>query len=326
MRKTTRRILTAAVCCILLATFIIGCSQQEKSEPPINETARDATALNSLSAEDLPDTIGASDSDASGGSDENKESAEVQFTFYPSGRDFIKSIIDKRGSVKITDEMRDGFNLFARDYRWCYLPDTDGYESFFETTHYADSFGYPNFADAVFYVLQYMKCPEKLSAEAMQSAIQDLFVAKDSSDKDMPPREDMPHQAYPKFAKYEDGFYSPWPEGGLDHNKMFYLLTGLDIVQDGSHVAYITVHGKSYYFNDSEAYEAGDNEKWLAEKSEEMGVSDLEAAAKLIANGKIKELKGDSEFETTIYIKFSGRNPYGYYPRFISNQSQSKEG
>lgn len=290
----------------MLGIFITGCFQQEKSELPIG------VALDSLPEGNLPDTTGVDNNS------DTSDSSEQQFTFYPSGRDFIKSVIDKRGSVEITDEMREGFNLFARDYRWCYLPDMDGYESFFDTTHYADSFGYSNFADAVFYVLQYMKCPEKMSDEAMQNAVESLFVAKDSGDKDMPPREKMPHQAYPKFAKYEDG-YSPWPEGGLDHNRMFYLLTGMDIAQDGSNVAYITVRAKSYYFNDPDVYEAGDNEKWLAEKSKEMGVSDLQAATKLIASGEMEGLKGDSEFETTIYIKFSGRNPYGYDPRFVSN-------
>ena len=65
-------------------------------------------------------------------------------------------------------------------------------------------------------------------------------------------------------------------------------------------------------------YEAEDNEKWLAEKSKEMGVPDLQAATKLIASGELEELKEDSEFETTIYIKFSGCNP-----RFVSSRSQN---
>lgn len=313
MHKTHRRICIALICFAVLVILISGCSQHGRSEPPIsNETNQDAISPDPPREENLPDTTGA---------DNDSDTSEIFFAFYPSGRDFIKSVIDKRGSVEITDEMRESFNLFARDYRWCYLPDMDGYESFYETTHYADSFGYPNFADAVFYVLQYMKCPEKMSDEAMQYAVESLFVAKTSSDKDMPPREDMPHQAYRKLAKYEDGFYSPWPEGGLDHNRMFYLLTGMDIVQEGSHVAYITVHAQSYYFNDPDAYEAGENEKWLAEKSKEMGASDLQAATKLIASGDIKELKGDGEYETTIYVKFSGRNPYGFDPRFVSHSS-----
>ena len=321
MYKSTRIICITIFYFVMVGVLIPGCFQQEKSEPSIsNETVQDTIPPNSLPEGNLTDTTGGdNDNDTSVSSEQNEEPAEVQFTFYPSGRNFIKSVIDKRGSVEITDEMREGFNLFAQDYRWCYLPDMDGYESFFDTNHYADSFGYPNFVDAVFYVLQYMRCPEKMSDEAMQNAVESLFVAKDSGDKDMPPREKMPHQAYPKIANHENGYYSPWPEGGLDHNRMFYLLTGMDIAQDGSHVAYITVRAKSYYFNDPDVYEAGDNEKWLAEKAKEMGVSDLQAATKLIGSGEIEELKGDSEFETTIYIKFSGRNPYGYDPRFVSN-------
>lgn len=48
---------------------------------------------------------------------EKNESSEVQFVFYPSGSDFIKTIIDNLGNVEITDEMRERFNKFARDYR-----------------------------------------------------------------------------------------------------------------------------------------------------------------------------------------------------------------
>lgn len=274
------------------------------------------------------DSSGEADSDT-GGTDtfnntgQQAEPAEVQFIVYPSGPEFIKSVINQRGSVEITAEMRESFNLFARDYRWCYMPDMDGYESFFETTRYADSFGYSNFADAVFYVLQYMRCPEKMSSQAMQNAINSLFVAKYSDDKNMPHDKDMPHQAYRKIANYENGYYSPWPEGGLDHNRMFYLLTAMDIVQEGAHVAYITVRAKSYYFNDPNVYEAGEKEKWLAEKVKELEIPDLQAAAKLIASGEMGEIEGGyEEFETTIYVKFSGRNPYGFDPRFVSSRSR----
>jgi len=255
------------------------------------------------------------DSDTLNNNEQSQETSEVQFITYPSGHDFIKSVVDKRGSVEITDVMRERFNLFARDYRWCYMPDMDGYESFFETTHYANSFGYLNFADAVFYVLNYMKCPEKMSDEAMQNAIQSLFVAKQSY-------KDMPHQAYRKIANYEDGYYSPWPEGMPDHNRMFYLLTKLEIVQEGANVVYITVRAKNYYFNDPNIYEAGENEKWLAEKATEMGITELQAATKMIACGELKGIAGDEEYETTIYIELSGSNPDGFNPRFVSSRSR----
>lgn len=164
--------------------------------------------------------------------------------------------------MEITGKMRERFNQFARDYRWVYIPDMNYYESFFEANQYAKSFGYTNFGFAVFYVLQYMRCPDKVSAEAVQNAIQNLFVAKESY-------KDIPHQAYRKLANYEDGYYSPWPEGGLDHDRMFYLLTGLEIVQEKvSNDVYITVRAKSYYFNDTNVYEAGEDEKWLPRNRE----------------------------------------------------------
>lgn len=67
-------------------------------------------------------------------------------------------------------------------------------------------------AEAVSYVLSYLKYPQKMSAQAMQNAVQSLFVAKDSY-------QDMLHQAYPKLANYEDGYYSPWPEGTPSQEK-----------------------------------------------------------------------------------------------------------
>lgn len=250
---------------------------------------------------------------------DESEPSDEHFTFNPSGPDFIKNIIDERGSVEITEDMRGLFNLFARDYRLVYMPEMNYYESFFEANQYAESFGYNNFGFAVFYVLQYMRCPEKMSSEDMQKALQDLFVAK----KDY---KDMPHQAYRKLANYEDGYYSPWPEGGLDHDRMFYLLTAMDVVQDGPHVVYLTLRYQNYYFNDTNLFEPGDNEKWLAEKSEELGVPDLQAAEKLITSGEMKEIEAESEFETTIYIKFSGQNPYGFNPRFVSNRMTGGRG
>lgn len=316
-----KRIIT---CLIMLGIVITGCSQQEKNEPLIsNKPIQEAVAPDSPQKGKLSYTTEV-EADSNSANIDNlsninkkQEPSEVQFTFYPSGPDFIKSIINERGKVGMTDKIRERFNLFARDYRLVYIPDMDYYESFFEVNQYAKSSGYNNFGFAAFYVLQYMRCPERMSDQAMQNAIQSLFVAKDSY-------KDIPHQAFRKLANYEDGYYSPWPEGGLNHDRMFYLLTGLDIDQEGSNVAYITMHFKSYYFNDP-SYKPGENEKWLAEKSKKLGISDLQAAAKLIASGEMEELKGDSEVETTIYFKFSGQNQYGYNPRFVSSRNSNIE-
>lgn len=245
---------------------------------------------------------------------------EMRFVDYPSAANFIGSIIGQdAGSVEISPEMRESFNLFARDYRWLYMPDMDGYESFFcKNPYWGESHGYTNFADAVFYVLQYMHCPEKMSDKAMEDAIHNLFVAKDGYEK-------MPHQAYRKFACYEDGYYSPWPEGGRDHERMFYLLTALDVQDDEAHDLYITVRTTSYYFEDTSVFEAGENEKWLAEKAKELGIPDLQAAARLLASGEIAEIAGEYEFETRMFIKAGGKNPRGLNPQFVSSRSRSIE-
>ena len=109
-----------------------------------------------------------------------------------------------------------------------------------------------------------------------------------------------------------------------DHNRKFYLLTKLDIVPHETDGVYITVHTKEYYFHDS-LYEPGENEKWLAEKSQELGIPEMQAAAKLLANGEMEEIEGRYEFETIIYINNSGENPHGMNPRFVSSRSRDIE-
>ncbi|NLV22279.1 MAG: hypothetical protein GXY49_09875 [Syntrophomonadaceae bacterium] len=308
-----KKISITAICFVMLSILITGCHQQEKNVlPACKEPVREEVEPNSQPKESITGTNEVKQNGDT--SEEQKQkTAEVSYAFYPSGPDFIKSVINERGNVEITDDMREKFNLFARDYRWCYMPDMNYYESFFDANEYTQSLGYNNFGFAVFYVLNYMKCPEKISDNDMQNAIQSLFVAKQGY-------KDMPHQAYRKLADYEDGYYSPWPEGGLDHNRMFYLLTKLEIVQHGADGVYITVCAKNYYFNDS-GYEPGENEKWLIEKSNKMGMPDMQAAAKLVKNGEMKELKGDSNFETTIYIKFNGQKADSYNPRFVFNNT-----
>jgi len=233
----------------------------------------------------------------------------------PTTQKFIENVVNMRGSIEITPELRESFNTFARDYYWIYLPDMDGYESFFDTDHYANSYGYPNFADAVFYVLYYSG-EQKISADDMQSTIYDLFAAKNQY-------KPMIHQDYPKFANYENGYYSPWIESGLDHAREFYLLTALDIQQENdSAPIYITVRLQNYYFEDMSIYEAGDAEKWLSEKAQEMGYTDLDAAAQLIANGEISALSGKKEWETTMIVDTVGDSAADLSPKFLFSRSR----
>ncbi len=241
------------------------------------------------------------------------------FQQYPSGYDFIKTVCGQRGEVEITNELREKFNLFARDYRWCYMPDMDGYESFFDTGYsYANSLGHANFADAVFYALSYLRFPEKVSAQTVQSTIAALFVAKDGV------HQPMPHQAYGKTANYADGYYSPWPEGTPDFDRMFFLLTGLKVEEQESGEVYITVQATEYYFAHP-SYIPGENEKWLAEKAKELDLSDMEAAAKLIAENKMDGIKGAKEYETTLVYMMKNTVPVDYAPRVVFSRSRSIE-
>jgi hypothetical protein len=241
------------------------------------------------------------------------------FQQYLSGYEFIKTVCGLRGEVAITNELREKFNLFAQDYRWCYLPDLDGYESFFETGHsYANSHGYTNFANAVFYALSYLRFPEKVSAQTIQNTIAALFVAKDGVHRP------MPHQAYFKIANYADGYYSPWPEGTPAYDRMFFLLTGLKVEEQESGEVYITIRAKQYYFAHP-SYAPGENEKWLAEKAKELGLADLEAAAKLIAENKMDGINGEKEYETTLVYMMKGTVPADYAPRIVFSRSRSIE-
>lgn len=113
--------------CIAIAFFLIfgivitGCSQQEKKESsttygPIKE----AVAPYFLQEESLTDTnrVGSNSSagsaDTLSNSEQKQEPSEVHFAFYQSGPDFIKSIINKRGSVEITSNIRERFMRTSR--------------------------------------------------------------------------------------------------------------------------------------------------------------------------------------------------------------------
>lgn len=247
------------------------------------------------------------------------ESDIYLFRQYPSGYEFIETVSGLQGEVEITNELREKFNRFAKDYRWCYLPDLDGYESFFDTGRsYANSLGYANFANAVFYALSYLRFPEKVSEETVQNTIAALFAAKDGVNRP------MPHQAYRKIANYADGYYSPWPEGTPAYDRMFFLLTGLKVEEQESGEVYITVRAKQYYF-EHPSYAPGENEKWLAEKTKELGLADLEAVAKLIAENKMDGINGEKEYETTLVYMMKGTVPADYAPRIIFSQSRNLE-
>jgi len=238
---------------------------------------------------------------------------------YPSGYEFIETVSRLRGNVEITNELREKFNRFAKDYRWCYMPDMDGYESFFDTGRsYANALGYSNFANAVFYAMSYLRFPEKVSEQTVQSTIAALFVAKDGV------HQPMPHQAYRKIANYADGYYSPWPEGTPAYDRMFFLLTGLKVEEQESGEVYITVQVKQYYF-EHPSFAPGKNEKWLAEKAIELGLSDLEAAAKLIVENKMDGIKGEKEYETTLVYLMKNTVPADYAPRVVFSRSRSIE-
>lgn len=234
----------------------------------------------------------------------------VVFADRPSGAAFIESLVDQRGEVEVTDEMRSRFNTFAQDYRMVHLPEMDGYESLFDKTGAGGLYGYTNFADAVFYVLQYMRCPEAMGKDEMEDAVEKLFAAKEGYRQ-------MPHASYRKFAVYENGCYSPWPEGGMDHRRVFYLLTGIAIDEGAGGTLHLTVRSSAYYFEDTTVFEAGPAEKWLGDRARSLKVADLEAAAMLVGSGEIDELQPRCRYETKIRVQPGGQR--GLSPQFLTH-------
>lgn len=204
--------------------------------------------------------------------------------------DFLVSIKSESGVVEVTSNLRQQFNVFARDYRMSALPTMDGYESFF---NYESGQEYSNFALAVFYALRYNDYQD-ISKDDMQALLIDLFAAEGEY-------EPMIHENYFKIAKYVDGVYSPWPEGAKDPDREFYYLASLNSEQSGDTVR-VNATFLNYYFNDTSIYEPGANEIVLANKVAELGCSDLEAAAILMANGEISELTSQSSFEVEMIV------------------------
>jgi len=121
----------------------------------------------------------------------------------------------------------------------------------------------------------------------------------------------MPHQAYPKFARYENGKYTPWIEGMRDPNREFYLLTSLGIEVEGDNKRAIFEY-KDYYFNDTEVYEPGDKEIWLLEKAEELDLDPLETAHYLTVSGQIEELESKQSYHTEIKVCVEDECKYGF--------------
>lgn len=214
-----------------------------------------------------------------------------------AGAVFLQKAVNREVDEEITPEVRALFDTYAKEIWWVYLPEMDGYESFFEN----------DFSQPVFYVVQrYFETKEKLNKDEMQEAIQSIFAAKQEY-------KPMVHQGYRKMAVYENGYYSPWIEGRRDKNREFYLLTGLNVQRaaDNPDTLYVTVDVKGYYFEDTSIYMPGEKEKWLAKKADELNCEPLEAASKLTASGEISELSSESEWEATLVVDVRA-NPVTY--------------
>ena len=60
-------------------------------------------------------------------------------------------------------------------------------------------------------------------------------------------------------------------------------------------------------------------------KAKELGLSDLEAAARLIAEDKMDGIKSEKEYETTLVYMMKNTAPDDYAPRVVFSRSRSIE-
>lgn len=222
---------------------------------------------------------------------------------------FLGYIEKHSGEVEINNDIRRIFNDFSRKYKLIYLPEFNMYESFFERSNYSGNREFLNFAGAVFYVIHLNLEMGEFSEEFIQNEIQSLFLAESAY-------RDMPHQAYPKFAKYNNGKYTPWPEGMRDPKRGFYLLNTLKIEKDGDNKVAVFEY-KNYYFNDAEIYEPGKEELWLLKKAEELDLNPLDAAHYLTVTGEIEELESKQNDHIEIKVCLEEECEYGF--KYIIN-------
>lgn len=115
--------------------------------------------------------------------------------------------IDEDGNLVLSGEVRYRFNEFCNDYWMRFVPNVDEYDFEYQGAAIWYMFSLWERTEGLF--------PEKLSAEEIERSIQELF----SYDrKDFPSLE---HRTYTKYVKYEDGYYSVYPEG-LGADTFFY--------------------------------------------------------------------------------------------------------
>lgn len=200
---------------------------------------------------------------------------------------FVQSILQStENQNNITPELRQQYNLMARNFYFCYLP---------EFNDYAEAVA-ANAGSFVFYTLWPVQ-ENPVPQYEIEQKLSDLFVGFDQA----PP---FVHQDFGRYAWYEDGCYTLPPEGCPDFEREFYLLHGLEInpAPNGSDQTYLFCTATNYYFNDIEVYEPGPDEQWLHEKATALGLDDLDAANQLLADGGLSELEPKLVLQTVIVI------------------------
>lgn len=200
---------------------------------------------------------------------------------------FMQAILQSaENQDNITPELRQKYNLMARDFYFCYLPEFNDYAQAVEAA--AGPF--------VFYTLWPVQ-ENPVPQYEIEQKLAELFVGFEQA----PP---FVHQDFGRYAWYEDGCYTLPPEGCPDFKREFYLLTSLEVkpAPDGSDQIYVFCTATNYYFNDIEVYEPGPDELWLHEQATALGLDDLEAAKYLLADGSLSELEPQIVIQTVLVI------------------------
>lgn len=209
--------------------------------------------------------------------------------YYPPSIEGLISAIDdsdilEEGSIAITADIKREFNQMGQDYLFFFMPDVDWYN--FDST-----------GSALHYILftwtgEFGTFPESAPKDEAEARLRKVFAAPDN---EYPKLE---HKTYGKYVMFDGESYTLWPESYNDHT-MIYDLVELKMNWEGNYT-YYTATADEYQFDLSGYYEPGENEKYIFERANTLGLDDVSTLAKLLETGEIS----DAAKSRTYIIKF----------------------
>lgn len=175
------------------------------------------------------------------------------------------------GYVIVTADIKREFNQMGEDYRFFFMPDVDWYD--FDST-----------GSALNYILftwtgEFGTFPESAPKDEAEARLRNVFAAPNN---EYPPLE---HQTYNKYVMFDGESYTLWPESYND-NTMIYDLVELKMNWEENYT-YYTATADEYQFDLNGYYEPGENEQYLFEQADALGLDYVSTLGKLLEIGEI---------------------------------------